>query len=256
MDGVAALVVLICALSFLLNNTQRLGNGVLVFFIRQVLDFMHTLEYVVSFFQRIIGIADGIIGRRAVAQTNQHSGFPGFQIRGVLSKIVAAGSLDSIAVVAVKVGVAVEFHNVCLGIFFFYLRGKKNFYDFSGKAPFLSQVCIFNDLLGNGGAALGDLPTVFYQSQSRTEGSDPVYSCVAFKTPILLGNVGILQVHADILNGDIFIVTGIDQANELIVFVIDLCVGKQLKVLPLHLSQLVVGDLPAVIQIRLYLCID
>ena len=79
---------------------------------------------------------------------------------------------------------------------------------------------------------------------------------MAFKTPILLGNVGVLQVHADILNGDIFIVTGIDQANELIVFVIDLCVGKQLKVLPLHLSQLVVGDLPAVIQIRLYLCID
>lgn len=140
--------------------------------------------------------------------------------------------------------------------FFSILRSKKNFYDFSGKALFLSQVCIFDNLLGNGGSALGDFSPVFYQGKSGPERSDPVYACVAFKTPVLLGNVGVLQVHADILNGDILIMAGINQANELIVFIIDLCIGKQLEVLPLHLRQFVIGDLPAVIQIRLHLCID
>ena len=48
-----------------------------------------------------------------------------------------------------------------LEYFFFNLRGQKDFHNFTGEGLFLGQVCILNDLLGDGVLpSLGDLSPV------------------------------------------------------------------------------------------------
>ena len=44
---------------------------------------------------------------------------------------------------------------------------------------------------------------------------------MAFETPVLLGNVAVLEIHADVVNIHILIMTGIDKADLPAVLVID-----------------------------------
>ena len=140
--------------------------------------------------------------------------------------------------------------------YFFNLRRQQDFHDFTGEALFLGQVGILYHLLGDGAAALGDLAAVFDEGKTRTEGGDPVNAGVGFETPVLLGDVSILQIHADLVNGDIFVMSGIDQANQLVVLIVYFCVGQHTEVLALHLCQFIVGNFPAVVQLRTYFCVD
>ena len=50
--------------------------------------------------------------------------------------------------------------------------------------------------------------------------------------------------------------SGIDQADQLIVFIVYFCVRQHTEVLALHLRQLIVGNFPAVVQLRTYLRIN
>ena len=50
--------------------------------------------------------------------------------------------------------------------------------------------------------------------------------------------------------------SGIDQANQLVVLIVYFCVGQHTEVLALHLCQFIVGNFPAVVQLRTYFCVD
>ena len=50
--------------------------------------------------------------------------------------------------------------------------------------------------------------------------------------------------------------SGIDPADQLIVFIVYFCVRQHTEVLALHLRQLIVGNFPAVVQLRTYLRIN
>ena len=158
--------------------------------------------------------------------------------------------------VAVEIGVAVKFHDICLGILFLNLRRKKDFHDLTGEALLLGQVGVLYHLLGNGASSLGDLAAVFDKGKTGTEGSNPVNTGVGFEASVFLGNISILQIHADLADGDIFVMSGIDQADQLIVFIVYFCVRQHTEVLALHLRQLIVGNFPAVVQLRTYLRIN
>ena len=158
--------------------------------------------------------------------------------------------------VAVEIGVAVKFHDICFGILFLNLRRQQDFHDFAGEALFLGQIGVLYHLLCDGASALGDLAAVFDEGETCTEGSNPVNTGVGFEASVFLGNISILQIHADLADGDIFVMSGIDQADQLIVFIVYFCVRQHTEVLALHLRQLIVGNFPAVVQLRTYLRIN
>ena len=104
---------------------------------------------------------------------------------------------------------------------YFQFRGQKDLNNLTGKGSLLGQICILYDLLGDGASALGHMAAMLYKGQTCTESSDPVYSSMAFETPVLLGNVAVLEIHADVVNIHILIMTGIDKADLPAVLVID-----------------------------------
>ena len=79
---------------------------------------------------------------------------------------------------------------------------------------------------------------------------------MGFETPVLLGNISILQIHADLADGDIFVMSGIDQSDQLVILIVYFRVGQHVEVLALHLRQLIIGNFPAVVQLRTHLGVD
>ena len=167
-----------------------------------------------------------VVGRGTVADAYQDSCFLHGQVSCMLAEIIAAGSFHAIALVAIEIGIAVKLHDICLGVFFLNLRGQQHFHNLTGEGLFLGQVCIFNNLLGDGAPSLGNLAPVLHQSQTGTEGGNPVHACMAFKAPVLLGNVCILNVHADAVYAHILVVAGIDKSYLPAVLVVDYRVGQ------------------------------
>ena len=192
-----------------------------------------------------------VVGGGAVAR--QGGRLVDGQILRVLAEIIPAGRLDTVAAVAVEVGVAVELHDVRLGVFFLDLRGQQNLHNLSGKGLLLGQIGVFNHLLGDGAAALGHPSAVLDQSQSGPEGGDPIHPGVALETPVLLGDVGILQVQADVPDVHVLVVPRVDQADLIAVLIVDQGVREHGKILAAHLSQLVISHFTALVQLRFYL---
>ena len=155
-------------------------------------------------------MSDGIIGRRAVADSHQNSSFIDLQVRGVFSKIIPARRLNAIALMAVKIGIAVKFHNIGLGIHLFHFRSQQNLHHLPGKGLFSGEISVFNDLLGDRASALSNGAPVFDEGKACPDRGDPVHSGVSLKAPVLLSNVSILEVQADIRDIRIFVVAGVD----------------------------------------------
>ena len=194
-----------------------------------------------------------VVGGGAVADARQGGRLIDGQIRRVLAEIILAGRLDAVAPVAVEVGVAVEFHDVRRGVFFLDLRGQQNLHNLSGKGLLLGQIGVFDHLLGDGAAALGHLSAMLDQGQSGPKGGDPVHPGVALETPVLLGDVGILQVQADVPDVHVLVVPRVDQADLIAVLIVDQGVREHGKILAAHLSQLVISHFTALVQLRFYL---
>ena len=167
-----------------------------------------------------------IVGRGTVADAYQDSCFLHVQVCRMLAEVVAAGSFHAVALVAIEIGIAVKLHNVCFGVLFFNLRGQQDFHNFTGEGLFLGQVCILNDLLGDGAPSLGDLSPVLYQCQTGAEGGNPVNACMALKTSVLLSNVCVLNVHTDAGDAHILVVAGIDKPYLTAVLVVNHGIGQ------------------------------
>ena len=167
-----------------------------------------------------------IVSRGTVADAYQDSCFLHGQVCRMLAEIIAAGSFHSVALVAIEIGIAVKLHNICFGVLLFNLRGQQDFHDLAGEGLFLGQVCILNDLLGDGAPSLGDLSPVLYQSQTGAEGGNPVNACMALKTSVLLSNVCVLNVHADAGDAHILVVAGIDKPYLTAVLVVNHGIGQ------------------------------
>ena len=197
-----------------------------------------------------------IVSRRTVADAYQDSRFLHGKVSCMLAEIVAAGSLHAVALVAIKIGIAVKLHNVRFGVLFFNLRGQQDFHNLTGEGLFLGQVCILNDLLGDGAPSLGDLSPVLHKSQSGAEGGNPVNARMALKAPVLLSNICVLNVHADAGNAHILVVSGIDKSYLAAVPVVNRGVGQLGKIRAFHLRQLVIGQFAALIQVRLDLGVN
>ena len=94
------------------------------------------------------------------------------------------------------------------------------------------------------------------QGKTGPEGGDPVYAVMVFKSPILLGDITVLQVHADVVNIHILIVTRVDQTDLFSVLIVDYCIGQHGKIGTVHLSKLVIGNLPAFVKLRFDCCVE
>ena len=197
-----------------------------------------------------------IIGRWTVADTNKDGCFFRSQITCMFSKVIQTGSFYTIALVAIEIGIAVKLHNVCFGVFFLNLRCKKNLNDLSCKGTLLGKICIFDHLLGNGTASLGHMAAVLDQGETGAEGCYPVYTAMTLKAAVLLGNIAVLQVHADLTDIHILIMACINKPDLFSVLIINEGIREHGKIGPFHLRQFVIGDLTAFIQLRLCFCID
>ena len=85
----------------------------------------------------------------------------------------------------------------------------------------LLYTSIFDHLLGNGTAALSHFPAMLDQGKTGPEGGDPVYAVMVFKSPVLLGDITVLQVHADVVTIHILIMTCVDQTDLFSVLIVD-----------------------------------
>ena len=167
-----------------------------------------------------------IVSRRTVADAYRDSRFLRGKVSCMLAEIVAAGSLHAVALVTIKIGISVIRHNVRFGVLCFNLSCQQDFHNLTGEGLFLGQVCILNDLLGDGAPSLGDLSPVLYQSQTGAEGGNPVNACMALKTSVLLSNVCVLNVHADAGDAHILVVAGIDKPYLTAVLVVNHGIGQ------------------------------
>ena len=67
---------------------------------------------------------------------------------------------------------------------------------------------------------------MLYQSQSGAEGGNPVNTRMALKTPVLLSDVCVLNVHADAGDAHILVVAGIDKPDLPPVLVVNNGIGQ------------------------------
>ena len=197
-----------------------------------------------------------VIGRGAVADADQHSRFLRGQIFGVFSKVIQTGSFNTVAAVPVEIRVAVKLYDIGFGVFLFQFGSQQDFHNLAGKGALLGQVCIFDYLLGNGTAALSHFPAMLDQGKTGPEGGNPVYAVMVFKSPVLLGDITVLQVHADVVNIHILIMTRVDQTDLFSVLIVDYCIGQHGKIGTVHLSKLVIGNLPAFVKLRFDCCVE
>ena len=76
---------------------------------------------------------------------------------------------------------------------------------------------------------------------------------MALEAPVLLGDVGVLQVQADVPDVHVLVVSRIDQADLISVLIVDHGVREHGKILAAHLSQLVISHFTALVQLWFYL---
>ena len=81
-------------------------------------------------------------------------------------------------------------------------------------------------------------------------------SVMVFKSPVLLGDITVLQVHADVVDIHILIMTRVDQTDLFSVLIVDYCIGQHGKIGTVHLSKLVIGNLPAFVKLRFDCCVE
>lgn len=98
-------------------------------------------------------------------------------------------------------------------------------------------------------------PPCLTKARPAAEGCDPVYTAMALKAAVLLGNIAVLQVHADLTDIYILIMACINKPDLFSVLVINEGIREHGKIGPFHLRQFVIGDLTALIQLRLCFCI-
>ena len=249
---IGAEVVLIRSLLGILRNTELRGTVGLVLILRDVAAVQHGFQHLVPLLQARLLVTYRLITGGGIGNSRQCRRLRYHQILGRLVEIVLTGRLHTVAVVAVEIGVAVQLHDLGLCIHFLQLPGQHHLHELPGEGSLRTEIGIFHHLLGDGGAALGDLSLVPDQLQQGTKGSLVVHAVVHLEVPVLLRNVGILQVHGNVVDVVIHEMSCIHDAQQLSVGVIDFRIRQLRQILHVHRRQLVVHRTLQLVILRLH----
>ena len=250
-DGVAGLVVLRrrrrdglrCDFKRFILIFLELFRGNLALFVEAVQD-------LVSLAERVLRVVDRLITRGAVADAHQDRGLPRLQVLCALVKVVAARGLHAVTAVGVVIAVTVELHDFFFAEFLFELRRKQNFGNLTLERALLREIGVLDDLLGDGGAALGHA-AVFHIGDAGAEYGHPVPAVVRVKAPVLLGDVGLFNPGAYVIGAHIDIaMPGADDADLLVVLVEDLRIRHEAEIVLGHVLVGLVGVLLNGLEIR------
>ena len=191
-----------------------------------------------------------LITRGAVADAHKDRGLPGLQILCALVKVVAARGLHAVTAVGVVVAVTVELHDFLFAELFFKLRRKQNLGNLTLERALLREIGVLDDLLGDGGAALGHA-AVFHIGDAGAEYGHPVPTVMGVEAPVLLGNVGLFDPGADVVGVHIDIaMPGTDNADLLVVLIENLRVGHEAEIVLGHVLIGLIGVLLNGLEIR------
>ena len=240
-EGIAGLVVLLGPLLGLLKDHQGRRRILLILPVVNVAQLPHGPQDPVPLRQALLRVLYGIVAAGRVADSHQGGCLRHRKVRSILSKIEAAGCLDPVAAVSVEVRIAVELHDIRLGVLLLDLRSHEDLHDLPGEGLLPGQEGVLDHLLGDGGATLGDPAAVFDQHKACPGGGDPVHSVVGQEALILLGDIGVLDVLTDLTDGDILIMSRIDETDPLPLLIKDLRIGAEGKVRAGHARKLLVG---------------
>ena len=187
-----------------LQHIRRGGiQRLLILCLRDKLVFIHAAQHVVGAVVgqlsvvRRLGLTDvevpaGIVIIGVVRQPGQHGAFAQRQLTQAFAEVTLRGYFHAVVVLAEVNGVQVAFQNLRLGIAAFQLHGQIGFLNFTLVALLTAQHCVFDQLLGDGGAAL--LGAGSEVGNKRTDDSLHVDAVMGIKTSVLHSHEGIAEI--------------------------------------------------------------
>ena len=213
-DGVFHIIDVVIGAARVGGLPQHCGGGGLqrghIFLIGDKLVFVHHPQGVIRAGigdGRVIGgfggagvvIAAGIVIVGIGAQPGQHGALAQGQLIQLLAEIAARGGIHAVVVFAQVDGVQVAFQNLLLAVLGFQLHGQVGLLDLALIALLAGQDGVFNQLLGDGAAAL--LAAADKVFNKRADNALDVNAVVGVKARVLHGHKGVAQAHGHLRYG-------------------------------------------------------
>ena len=173
--------------------------------------FAHLAQHVVRAVVGDIGgvAAGGIAGIKVAAwivivgasgHAGKHGAFAQGELAQLLAEIAIRGNLHAVIAAAQKDRIEIAFQNLLLGVAGFQLHGQIGFLQLAFIAQFAGEDGLLDQLLGDGGAALGR--TGGDVGHQRADNSLDVHAVVLVKAGVFHGDEGILQHLRNFVDGD------------------------------------------------------
>ena len=194
---------------------QHIGRGrvqrLLILLVGDELILIHAAQHIVGavvgdahIVHTLLGagvvVAAGIVVIGAVAGAGQNGALPQGQLRQGFAEIALRGGLHTVIVFAQPDGVQVGFQNFVLGVFLLQLHGQVGLLDLALVALLAGKQGVFDQLLGDGGTALGGGRGQI--GHKRTHDALQVDAGMGVEAGVLHGHKGLLQIFRHGGDGD------------------------------------------------------
>ena len=179
-------------------ENKRLGHGRNVFIMGDIALIIHLPEdgllagFVV--FLKLIGV----IERGVIGDADEAGAFGEAELGDLLAEIGLGSGAHAVTALAKVDVVEVPGHDFVFGVGLFKLQGAKNFDELSLDGDIVLRGEVFDELLGDGGAAKAVLHAQEHIEESAG-GSVPVHALMGIKALVLDGHGGLLEIEGKIL---------------------------------------------------------
>ena len=208
-------------------ESDRLGAGLVVFLLRDVVVDEHPVEYLFAAQQGGIQIVIGVVGGRGLDQSSENGGFADGQIGEGFAEILVRCGTHPVCALAEIDEIQIFLEDELLGVLIFKLASESQlFYLAAGRLVGAIQEHQPHILLGDGGTAFRH--AAFVQiGKPRSQDGSQINAAVLPETLVFNGDHGVLEdgghfvkgfnVHTMLLaseKGDLFAVFVVDERRQ------------------------------------------
>ena len=140
-----------------------------------------------------LGVEIGVVGAGVVGDADDAGTFRRRQLALVLAEILQGGGLDAVAAVAEKDRVEIPFDDLLFCIGLFQLQGAEDLRQLALDGEVVVVGHVFQQLLGEGGAAEHVVRVAEEHGVESAEGAEPVHAVVVIEAVVLDGDGGLLE---------------------------------------------------------------
>ena len=180
---------------------QGLGSGLSVFFRRNPFKIAQTAQHIHLPGFGLFGSAEGIVRAGGLGQTGNNRALGQGNVRRVFAEVGAGRSLHAVGVFTQVDLVEVDGEDLVLGVVLLHPVGQDGFLHLAGVTALGGKQQLFDELLGDGAAALA-LPTLAEVVDGRAQNGHRVHAHMLVEAVVLGRQKGHGQIARHVLEAD------------------------------------------------------